>query len=103
MNFTKKSVKIVFRLKFLLKFHFIETFSTLNSALNLLNLKKICAIFVRKIFPITNDLNYQNHLQLKNSIRIDRNKDRENTSLLTICFDLQKVISCPTSFVYKSL
>jgi len=61
--------------------------------------KDLCDICEKNISNNSNDLNYQNHLQLKNSIRIDRNKDRENTSLLTICFDLQKVISCPKSFV----
>jgi hypothetical protein len=40
--------------------------------------KDLCDICEKNISNNSNDLNYQNHLQLKNSIRIDRNKDREN-------------------------
>ncbi len=46
-----------------------------------------------------NDENYKNHLLLRNSIRADRNIDRQNNNQLTICFDLEKVITCPQSFV----
>lgn len=46
-----------------------------------------------------NDIEYLNHLQLKTSIRNDRNIDRENSDEITICFDLQRVITCPKSFI----
>jgi hypothetical protein len=46
-----------------------------------------------------NDIEYLNHLQLKTSIRNDRNIDRENSDEITICFDLQRVITCHKSFI----
>ncbi len=53
----------------------------------------------------SNDIEYRNHLQLKEVIRIDRNIDRNCNDKLIICFDLQKVINCPrsnvSSFHYK--
>jgi hypothetical protein len=47
----------------------------------------------------TSDEKYENHLNLKELVRADRNADRENKEQLVICFDLQKVITVPQSFV----
>ncbi len=58
-----------------------------------------CDICEKNKTDANNDNNYENHLLLKNSVRTDRNNDRKNEDLLTVCFDLQRVITCPQSFV----
>ena len=49
---------------------------------------------------------YVRHMrQLKNAMRQERQRDREDKQHLTFCFDLENVISCPraevSSFFYK--
>jgi hypothetical protein len=46
-----------------------------------------------------NDPKFQNHLQLKNLTENHRNADRKKKDELIVCFDLQKVITCPKSFI----
>jgi hypothetical protein len=53
-------------------------------------------------FKISNDIeniDYQNHLKLRDLIKADRKLDRENIAKLVVCFDLEKVITCLQSFV----
>lgn len=40
---------------------------------------------------------FEEHQRLKENMRTDRNKDRNNENVPVLCFDLQNVINCPRS------